>query len=63
LREREHFPSFKVFGEFFPVEPPARSAILNELLVDVTVEVEVVTMALTTSSSAQPARRSAARYP
>jgi enamine deaminase RidA (YjgF/YER057c/UK114 family) len=43
LRERGDFAGFnKVFGEFFPVEPPARSAVLNELLVDVRVEVEVV---------------------
>jgi 2-iminobutanoate/2-iminopropanoate deaminase len=43
LREREDFPGFnKVFGEYFPVDPPARSAVLNELLVDVRVEVEVI---------------------
>ena len=43
LRERADFAGFnKVFGEFFPVEPPARSAVLSELLVDVRVEVEVV---------------------
>jgi 2-iminobutanoate/2-iminopropanoate deaminase len=35
-------------GEFFPVEPPARSAVLNELLVDVRVEVEVVAYRPTT---------------
>jgi len=43
LRRREDFAGFnQVFGEFFPTEPPARSAVLNELLVDVRVEVEVV---------------------
>ncbi len=43
LRERQDFPGFNaVFGEYFPVEPPARSAVLNQLLVDVRVEVEVV---------------------
>lgn len=43
LREREDFPGFNaVFGEYFPVEPPARSAVLNQLLVDVRVEIEVV---------------------
>lgn len=42
LRERADFPGFNaVFGEYFPVDPPARSAVLNELLVDVRVEVEV----------------------
>jgi 2-iminobutanoate/2-iminopropanoate deaminase len=43
LRERDDFPRFnRVFGEYFPIEPPARSAVLNQLLVDVRVEVEVV---------------------
>jgi 2-iminobutanoate/2-iminopropanoate deaminase len=43
LRERADFPGFNaVFGEYFPVDPPARSAVLNELLVDVRVEVEVI---------------------
>ena len=43
LRQCEDFAGFnKVFGEVLPFEPPARSADLNELLVDVRVEVEVV---------------------
>lgn len=43
LREREDFPGFNaVFSEYFPTEPPARSAVLNQLLVDVRVEIEVV---------------------
>ena len=43
LREREDFPGFDaVYGEYFPKDPPARSAVLNELLVDIRVEVEVV---------------------
>jgi reactive intermediate/imine deaminase len=43
LRERADFAGFnKVFGEYFQVEPPARSAVLNQLLVDVRVEIEVV---------------------
>jgi enamine deaminase RidA (YjgF/YER057c/UK114 family) len=43
LRERGDFPGFNaVFGEYFPVDPPARSAVLNDLLVDVRVEVEVI---------------------
>ena len=29
-------------GDYFPEDPPARSAVLNQLLVDVRVEVEVV---------------------
>ena len=43
LRSREDFPGFNsVYSEFFPSDPPARSAVLNELLVDVKVEIEVV---------------------
>lgn len=43
LRERDDFPGFNaVYGEYFPDEPPARSAVISELLVDVRVEVEVV---------------------
>ncbi len=43
LRDREDFPGFNtVYGEYFPKDPPARSAVVNELLVDVRVEVEVI---------------------
>jgi len=43
LRERADFPGFNaVYGEYFRDAPPVRSAVLNELLVDVRVEVEVV---------------------
>jgi 2-iminobutanoate/2-iminopropanoate deaminase len=43
LRDRADFPGFNaVFAEYFPIEPPARSAVLNQLLVDVRVEIEVV---------------------
>ena len=43
LRDRADFPGFnEVYGEYFPVEPPTRSAVVNDLLVDVRVEVEVV---------------------
>lgn len=43
LRERDDFPGFnKIYGEYFPVDPPARSAVLSQLLVDVRLEVEVV---------------------
>ena len=43
LRERADFPGFnQVYGEFFPNDPPARSAVVSELLVDVRVEIEVV---------------------
>lgn len=43
LRERSDFPGFNaVYGEYFPVEPPTRSAVVSDLLVDARVEVEVV---------------------
>ncbi len=43
LTDRGDFPGFNaVYAEYFPDEPPARSAVVNDLLVDVRVEVEVV---------------------
>lgn len=43
LRDREDFPGFnEVYAEYFPNEPPARSAVISELLVDVRIEIEVV---------------------
>jgi reactive intermediate/imine deaminase len=43
LTDRADFPGFNaVYGEYFPDAPPARSAVVNDLLVDVKVEVEVV---------------------
>lgn len=43
LRERADFPGFnKIYGDYFPKDPPARSAIVSELLVDVRVEIEVI---------------------
>lgn len=43
LTDRADFPGFNaVYGEYFPEDPPARSAVVNDLLVDARVEVEVV---------------------
>lgn len=43
LRDRADFPGFNaVYGEYFPHDPPTRSAVVSDLLVDVRVEVEVV---------------------
>ncbi|SPH24244.1 2-iminobutanoate/2-iminopropanoate deaminase [Defluviimonas aquaemixtae] len=43
LTDRSDFPGFDlVYGEYFPNDPPARSAVVTDLLVDVRVEVEVV---------------------
>ena len=43
LKNRDDFPGFNsIYGEYFPHEPPARSAIVSNFLVDVLVEIEVV---------------------
>jgi len=43
LKNRNDFPGFnEIYGEYFPHEPPARSAIVSDFLVDILVEVEVV---------------------
>ncbi len=43
LTDRADFPGFNaVYGEYFPDQPPTRSAVVNDLLVDVRVEVEVL---------------------
>ncbi len=43
LRARSDFSGFNaIYGEYFPVEPPTRSAVVSDLLVDTRVEVEVV---------------------
>lgn len=43
LKDRADFPGFNaVYGEYFPDDPPARSALVSDFLVDVRVEVEVV---------------------
>ena len=43
LRDKSDFAGFNaVYGEYFPEDPPARSAVLAQLLVDVRIEIEVV---------------------
>ena len=43
LTDRADFAGFNaVYGEYFPHDPPARSAVVTDLLVDAKVEVEVV---------------------
>ena len=43
LRDRADFPGFNtVYGQYFLVAPPTRSAIVSDLLVDARVELEVV---------------------
>ena len=43
LKSRDDFPGFNaVYAEYFPESPPARSVIVNDLLVDAKVEIEVI---------------------
>ncbi len=43
LTSRSDFPGFNdVYAEYFPDKPPARSAIVSDLLVDVKIEIEVI---------------------
>lgn len=41
LRKREDFAGFNsVYGEYFPSEPPTRSALVSDFLIDILVEIE-----------------------
>ena len=43
LTSRDDFPGFNaVYAEYFPNDPPARSAVVSDLLVDVKIEIEVI---------------------
>ena len=43
LKHREDFPGFdKVYGEYFPDGPPARSALISDFLIDIRVELECI---------------------
>ena len=43
LTDRTDFPGFNaVYAEYFPDDPPTRSAVVNDLLVDVRIEIEVI---------------------
>ena len=43
LSNKNDFPGFnEVYSRYFQNDPPARSAVVNELLVDVKVEIEVI---------------------
>ena len=43
LSNKNDFPGFnEVYSRYFKSDPPARSAVVNELLVDVKVEIEVI---------------------
>ncbi len=43
LKDRADFPGFNaVYGAYFPTNPPARSALVSDFLVDIRVEIEVI---------------------
>ena len=43
LKNRADFPGFdSVYAEYFPEEPPARSGLVSDFLVDILVEIECV---------------------
>ena len=43
LKNRADFAGFNsVYAEFFPTEPPTRSALVSEFLIDILVEIECV---------------------
>jgi len=46
LKERSDFPGFDAtYGEYFQAEPPARTGLLNDFLVDIKVEIECIAYA------------------
>ncbi len=43
LKNRDDFPGFnEVYAEYFPDEPPTRSAVVSDFLIDILVEIECV---------------------
>lgn len=55
VRDRADFPGFnEVYGEYFPVDPPTRSVVVSELLIDIRVEVEVVAYRPASAGAAAP---------
>ena len=43
LKNREDFGGFnEVYAEYFPAEPPTRSALVSDFLIDILVEIECV---------------------
>lgn len=41
LKKREDFPGFNsVYAEYFPQQPPTRSALISDFLIDILVEIE-----------------------
>ena len=43
LKNRDDFPGFNaIYAEYFPSEPPTRSAIVSDFLIDILVEIECI---------------------
>ena len=43
LKRREDFAGFnQVYAEYFPLEPPTRTALVGDFLIDILVEIEVL---------------------
>jgi 2-iminobutanoate/2-iminopropanoate deaminase len=43
LKTRDDFPGFNaVYAEYFPEEPPTRSALVSDFLIDILVEIECI---------------------
>ena len=43
LKQRGDFPGFNaVYAEYFPIEPPTRSALVSDFLIDILVEIECI---------------------
>jgi reactive intermediate/imine deaminase len=43
LKRREDFPGFnEIYAEYFPSEPPTRSALVSNFLIDILVEIECI---------------------
>ncbi len=43
LKKREDFPGFNsVYAEYFPQQPPTRSALVSDFLIDILVEIECI---------------------
>ena len=60
LTSRDDFPGFNaVYAEYFPHDPPARSAVVSDLLVDVKIELEVIAYHPQTPAQNQTSREKA----
>ena len=43
LKKREDFPGFNsVYTEYFPQQPPTRSALVSDFLIDILIEIECI---------------------